>query len=72
MTKNIRKKRSPGNKLVIHKIKRRSNRSYCRICGISLRILTKSTKSRKRVDRPFGGEICHACLRTSIQSGNFE
>ncbi|MFX1422765.1 MAG: hypothetical protein ACFFB2_10600 [Promethearchaeota archaeon] len=69
MTKNIRKKRSPGGRLVEHNIKKKGRRSYCRVCGSLLHIKTvKDSKSGKHAERPYGGEICHACLRTTIQS----
>ena len=69
MTKNIIKKKSPGGRILIHKIKKRSQKVYCRICGTLLhRKSKKSTKSRKHAARPFGGDVCHACLKTTIQS----
>jgi len=68
MTKNIMKKKSPGAKLLIHKTKKKASSARCRICGISLHTNKKtSTKSGKRVARPLSGELCHACLKSSIQ-----
>lgn len=69
MTKNIRKKKSPGRRLLVHKVKKKKLKSHCRICGILLQINTlKASKSGKHADRPYGGEICHACLKTTIQA----
>ncbi|MFX0123307.1 MAG: hypothetical protein ACFFAE_06675 [Candidatus Hodarchaeota archaeon] len=69
MTKNIRKKKSPGRRLLIHKVKKKRHKSHCRICGTLIHSNTlKTSKSGKHVDRPHGGEICHACLKTTIQA----
>ncbi|MHA2223887.1 MAG: hypothetical protein ACXAC8_01655 [Candidatus Hodarchaeales archaeon] len=69
MTKRVRKKKSPGNRLLVHNIKKRPSLSHCRICGTQIRTHTmKSSKSRRHSARPFSGEVCHACLRTTIQS----
>ena len=69
MTKNIRKKKSPGGRLLVHKVKRKTRKSYCKICGTVLHINTsKASKSGKHADRPYGGKICHACLKTTIQA----
>ncbi|UCG00532.1 MAG: hypothetical protein JSW11_12975 [Candidatus Heimdallarchaeota archaeon] len=71
MTKNIRKKKSPGRRLLIHKVKKNRYQSHCRICGTLLHTNSmKVSKSGKHSDRPYGGEICHACLKTSIQAIN--
>jgi ribosomal protein L34E len=69
MTKNVIKKKSPGGRLLVHKVKKRSQKSYCSSCGTDLqRKAKKNTKSAKSVTRPYGGEICHSCLKTTIQS----
>ncbi len=69
MTKSIRRKRSPKGRRLIHRIKRKKTRSRCRICGTTTHIKTmKNSKIGRHADRPYGGEICHACLRTSIQA----
>ncbi len=68
MTKGIFKKKSPGRRLLIHKIKKKPPKSHCAICGTILSTkLQKSTKSGKYSDRPYKSQLCHACLRTSIQ-----
>jgi ribosomal protein L34E len=68
MTKQIIKKKSPGGRLLTHKVKKKNSPSHCRICGVKLNT-NKRTKSKsgKRVARPLSGEICHACLKSSIQ-----
>jgi ribosomal protein L34E len=69
MTKNIRKKKSPGRRTLIHKVKTKRFKAHCRICGTLLHTNTlKTSKSGKHAARPYGGEICHACLKTSIQA----
>ncbi|MFW9903402.1 MAG: hypothetical protein ACFFFH_03655 [Candidatus Thorarchaeota archaeon] len=72
MTKNIRKKKSPGRRALIHNVKGKKYKSHCRICGTLLHTNTlKTSKSGKHAARPYGGEICHACLKTSIQAIEF-
>ncbi|MFX0086257.1 MAG: hypothetical protein ACFFAU_11295 [Candidatus Hodarchaeota archaeon] len=69
MTKNVIKKKSPGGRILVHKVKKRSQKSYCSICGAILQQKAKkNTKSGKYATRPFGGEICHSCLKKTIQS----
>ena len=69
MTKNIQKKRSPKGRRLIHRVKRKKTKSHCRICGTTLHIKAlKTSKNGRHADRPYGGEICHACLRTTIQA----
>ncbi|MHA1214305.1 MAG: hypothetical protein ACTSR2_02650 [Candidatus Hodarchaeales archaeon] len=69
MTKEIIKKKTPSGKINIHEIKKRFYESNCKICGRRLRkIKVKSSKSSRKAARPFGSEICHSCLRSSIQS----
>ncbi|MFX1514984.1 MAG: hypothetical protein ACFFC6_01655 [Promethearchaeota archaeon] len=69
MTKNIRRKKSPGTRNLIHKVKKKRYKAHCKICGTLLHVNTlKTSKSRKHATRPYGGEICHACLKTSIQT----
>ena len=69
MTKKIRKKKSPRGRLLVHRVKRKTSKSHCRICGTILNIIAiKDSKSGKHATRPYGGEICHACLKTTIQA----
>jgi ribosomal protein L34E len=71
MTRNIRRKRSPGGRLLEHKIKKIPPQTHCKICGALLRTNThKKSKSGKRVSRPHSGDICHGCLKTIIQVSN--
>ena len=67
MTKNIQKKKSPGGRILTRRNKKKTHKSHCRICGTLLNTNNRNkTKSGKHADRPYGGEICHACLKTSI------
>ena len=67
MTKNIRKIKTPGSKLVEHKIKHRRTKAYCKICGSVLKTnLKKKTKSSRFIARPHGTEICHVCLKNRV------
>jgi ribosomal protein L34E len=68
MTKNIIKKKSPGGRLLIHKVKKKPQKASCKMCGTSLHFNPKKrTKSGKYADRPYAGEICHSCLKAAIQ-----
>jgi ribosomal protein L34E len=68
MTKSIIKKRSPGGRLLLHKTKKKKSPSHCRVCGVKLPTNKNTkTKSGKKVARPLSGELCHACLRSSLQ-----
>ncbi|MFX0050639.1 MAG: hypothetical protein ACFFAJ_03635 [Candidatus Hodarchaeota archaeon] len=72
MTKNIQKKKSPGGRILIHKNKKKKPKSHCKICGTILSTnLRNKTRSGKNIARPYGGEICHACLKTSINVLSF-
>ncbi len=71
MTKNIIKKKSPGGRLLIHKVKKKKRKASCKMCGTNLHYnAEKKTKSGKYADRPYAGEICHSCLKAAIQSAN--
>ncbi|MHA1754077.1 MAG: 50S ribosomal protein L34e [Candidatus Odinarchaeia archaeon] len=76
LTKKIVKIRTPGNKISIHLKKKRYNPHVCYICGSKLHgvinkpkgQLTKLSKSKKTVSRPYGGKVCHSCLSNSIKA----
>ncbi len=66
----IVKKRTPGNKVVIHREKRHNSKPHCARCGAELHGIPRNTKglakSEKTVNRPFGGHLCSKCAREVI------
>lgn len=69
MPKKTQKKKSPGGRLLVHKIKKKTQRSYCKICGIlTHKNALKGSKSGRHADRPYAGEICHSCLKKNIHA----
>ncbi|HUO42794.1 MAG TPA: 50S ribosomal protein L34e [Methylomirabilota bacterium] len=59
----------PGGKKTIHYMRRAYGRGRCASCGEPLRGVTsqrQTPKSSKRPSRPYGGVLCHNCLRTGI------
>lgn len=79
MTKVIHRSRSwkrikvktPGNQTVIHYRKEKTKIAKCGNCGKSLRgvprlrpsELRKLPKSKRRPERPYGGNLCSECMR---------
>ncbi|WP_455143351.1 hypothetical protein [Candidatus Hodarchaeum mangrovi] len=73
MTKGIRKKKNPKGYITEFKLKKRAKIKSCQLCGSQIRKFHKKvSKSQKIPARPYGGEICHACLKSSIQLRIFE
>ena len=66
-----RKVRTPGNRLVIHYRRRKPKVAKCARCGKPLHgvprlrpsELRKLPKSKRRPDRPYGGNLCSECMR---------
>ncbi len=65
------KTRTPSGKVVIHYEKRKPNKAQCRLCGGELKAvprvrasaLNSLSKSKKRPQRPYGGNLCSSCMR---------
>ena len=65
----------PGNKTVIHFKKKKSKIARCAICGKPLHgvprlrtsELRKLAKSKRRPERPFGGNLCSECMRNLMR-----
>lgn len=70
MMKKI-KKRTPGGKVKIVKRRKKPTVARCAICGAPLHgiprlepsKLRKLPKSRRKVNRPYGGYLCSRCMR---------
>lgn len=69
------KRVTPGNKNVIHYVKRKPGRAVCGNCGVTLAgvpngsplKLQNMPKSSKRPERPYGGVLCSKCARELIK-----
>lgn len=73
MTKGIRKKKNPKGYVTEFKQKSRRKIKSCHLCGSQIRTFHKKvSKSQKNTARPYGGEICHSCLKSTIQLRLFE
>jgi large subunit ribosomal protein L34e len=65
----------PGGENVLHYKKRTPKAAKCSKCGADLKgiprlrdyKMMKLGKSKKRVERPFGGNLCSKCSRSLIK-----
>ncbi|MFQ5979680.1 MAG: 50S ribosomal protein L34e [Candidatus Heimdallarchaeota archaeon] len=65
---------TPGARARTHYTRRPSKRDRCRVCGGVLHASRKLTRNRvntlskteRRAERPFGGDVCGRCLRAGI------
>ncbi|MBI2564864.1 50S ribosomal protein L34e [Candidatus Woesearchaeota archaeon] len=68
--------RTPGNRLVIHYKKRNPGKAKCRVCKNELHGIPRLrpfkmknlSKTKKRPERPYGGNLCSKCMRKLIIS----
>jgi len=64
----------PGGRTVLRFNERKPKAPHCATCGLALagiprmtRVEAKnSSKSSKRPERPYGGQLCSACMRAKI------
>ena len=69
------KKNTPGGRVVMHYPKRKNSRAKCGDCGKPLggvpikrdADIKNIPKTKKRPDRPFGGNLCPACTKQRIK-----
>ncbi|MFQ5474547.1 MAG: 50S ribosomal protein L34e [Candidatus Nanoarchaeia archaeon] len=67
-------KRIPGGRTVMHHVKRKPSKARCGNCGRELKAIPRklpaslknTPKTQKRPERPFGGVLCSACMRTKL------
>jgi len=67
--------RTPGNRSVMHFLKRKPNKAKCAICGKQLSgvpialpsIFKHFSKTQKRPERKYGGNLCPECSREQIK-----
>ncbi|MFX1511005.1 MAG: 50S ribosomal protein L34e [Promethearchaeota archaeon] len=70
-----RKIKTPGARLATHYSRRGKNSVNCGICKKPLQGISKGrisdirslSKSSKRPNRPYGGQLCSNCLKTAIE-----
>ena len=63
--------RTPSGKVTLHYTKRTPNKAQCRTCGAELKgvprvratVLKRISLSKKRPERPYGGNLCSNCMR---------
>lgn len=66
--------KTPGNRVVIQRKRRKPNFAQCADCGCRLKAVPRGypvdfknmPKTAKRPERPFGGVLCSACSRKRI------
>lgn len=69
-------KRTPGGKPVIHYRRKRAGKAKCASCKSPLNgvpalrpsELRKLPKSKRRPNRPYGGNLCSRCMRNLIKN----
>lgn len=70
------KKRTPSGKSVVRKGKRKPSMAKCANCGAPLHgtprlkpiKLKRLPKSKRRPNRPYGGNLCSRCTRELLKS----
>ena len=66
--------KTPGGKVVLHYARRKNAKPQCAECDVFLFGVARGTKnlvkkvprSARRPSRPFGGNLCSACMRKVI------
>ena len=67
----------PGGRTVVHFKKKKPGKAKCGSCGKILagvprerpHKMKKMAKTKKRPERPYGGNLCSACMRKKIVEG---
>lgn len=81
-SRSLRKMRVklPGGAWITHYFKRNPSPAYCAECGKPLHgtarlrsiRMKRIPKSRKRPERPYGGNLCSRCARKRIKAERLE
>ena len=66
--------RTPGARTVLHYRKRKPKAAKCGCCGTALKgaprerpyKMSNLPKTKKRPERPFGGNLCSRCMRKAV------
>ena len=69
-------KRTPGGRVVVHRVPRNPKLAHCASCGDELKGVPRGRpvkmqnmpKTKKRPQRPFGGVLCTRCMRDKIKN----
>lgn len=69
-------RKTPGGALIIHYKKRKPKQARCAVCGKQLSGVKRDVpskikglaKSKKRPNRPYGGNLCPGCSREAIKN----
>jgi len=69
-----RKIRTPGDRNIVHYRRGKVEKASCAVCGKVLHGvpryrgsgLKRVSKSKKTVNRPYGGNLCPACLKDAL------
>ncbi|MBS3126150.1 50S ribosomal protein L34e [Candidatus Woesearchaeota archaeon] len=64
----------PGGRTVLHLQKQKPKMAHCAQCGAVLKgmlrkrasLLRNVSKTKKRVSRPYGGNLCSRCMRLKM------
>lgn len=72
-----KKVRTPGNKLVTHHERKKPGIARCAVCKKPLHgvprlnpsEMRKLPKTKRRPERPFGGNLCSKCMRELFKKG---
>lgn len=75
-----KKTKTPGGKIVVHYKKKKIKVAVCAICkkplhGVPrLRVseMRKLAKSKRRPERPYGGNLCSKCMRELFKKSVIE
>ncbi len=65
------KRKTPGRRVATHKRREKTSKHKCALCGAVLHGMKRGTnseirrasKSQRRPERPFGGQLCTKCFR---------
>lgn len=61
-------RRTPKHRNVVHYKRRKKLFSYCAVCKEKLKgVAQQGSASEKRVERIFGGHLCHGCTEKVIR-----
>lgn len=68
--------KTPGNRTTVHYRTRKPSKAVCGKCGAVLPgvasekpyKLKKMSKTEKRPERPYGGNLCSKCLRLTMKA----
>jgi len=74
------KKKTPGGERKVHYKKRKHSKARCSVCKKPLSgvpkgrdsDIAKIPKTKKRPERPYGGNLCSSCMRREMKRRLFE